>query len=397
MAEERKVTTSNSGKSFALPPTTTCIATIHANMAMRHTTHSHCNNVEIPSHTSMPISARAIGITLVVVFAHLLLLRYFWTVPAPEQRLADGLRPLQVTHITVTESTKPAESMDLIPLKQTVNRNNAGAQTTADSSDVESAAADTSGIFHQRFRTSAPAASIGESSASAEKATSAATSPESAAPVANAARIPNSVKLKYQVVGIAGGNKYQTSSELDWRHNGESYEAIFHTQNAASGVQTLVSTGRVFAEGLAPQRFLDRATKQSILFEPEKGKIAISSKLFDATWQKGAQDQISALLQIGSILAAEPHKWRQGATMSIYKADSAGTTTLLLVIEAEESLTLPLGQLQTLKVAHHAMSESWPKLEVWYASSIGYLPVRIRVTQQNGDVVEQSLSESSNR
>ncbi len=360
--------------------------------------HSRCTNVEnLPSHTSMPVSGRAFGITLLVVFSHLLLLRYFWTVPAQEQRLVNGLRPLQVTYLTLAESIAPAEPTALTPLKQSVNRNNAGAQTNVDSADTERTVVDTSGKIHQRFMTSPPATPAGESSATTEKASSAATSPISAAPIANAARIPNSVKLRYEVNGIASGGNYKGSSELDWRHNGESYEAIIRTVTGLSGVQTLVSTGRVSAEGLAPQRFLDRDTKQSILFQPENGKIAISSKLLDAAWQKGAQDQISALLQIGSILAGEPQKWRPGAALPIYRADAAGATTLLLVVEAEESLAIPFGQFQTIKVANHAMSDSWPKLEVWYASSMGYLPVRIRVTQQNNDVVEQSLSEFSNR
>ena len=33
------------------------------------------------------------------------------------------------------------------------------------------------------------------------------------------------------------------------------------------------------------------------------------------------------------------------------------------------------------------------KVEIWYAPSLGYLPVRNRITQQNGDFIDQTLSE----
>ncbi len=319
--------------------------------------------------------------------------------PGPERRGNSTQRLALITHVTLAESIAPAESIALkpMPLRRLVPRSSAVPQETASSSDVESTATDTSGFHHQRIFANPPAVSGRESSASAGKISNAATSPDFAVALENVVRIPNSVKLKYEVVGISSGNKYKASSELDWRHNGESYEAVVRTKNALSGVQTMASTGRVSAEGLVPQRFLDKEAKQSILFEAEKGKISISSKFFDAAWQKGAQDQISALLQIGSILAGEPQKWRPGATMPIYRADAAGIDTLIFVVETEERLLLPFGQLQTLKVVRHALSDSWPKIEVWYGSSMGYLPVRIRVTQQNGDVLEQSLSETSNQ
>ncbi len=83
--------------------------------------------------------------------------------------------------------------------------------------------------------------------------------------------------------------------------------------------------------------------------------------------------------------------------MPIYGADAERTATLIFVVEAEENLNLPVGLRSTLKLSLLSLGDLWPKVEIWYASSMEYLPVRIRVTQQNGDVVEQSLSETSIR
>lgn len=356
-------------------------------------------NVEnSPPQTLIPVSARAIGITLFVLFSHLLVLRYFWITPSPEQRLISAQGPALITHVTLTEAMTPAESIALTPMPagRPVTRADSVTQESTNSPSIDSVAADTS-ITHPQQILAGSSTAPRRQSPSAENAPNRAVSPDIADPLGNAVRLPNSVKLKFEVTGISSGNKYKASSELDWRHNGESYEAIVRTQNTLSGVQTMTSTGRVSAEGLAPQRFFDKDAKQSILFEAEKGTIAISSKFFNAVWQKGAQDQISALLHIGSILAGEPQKWRPGTTLSIYRADTAGTDTLVFVVEAEENLVFPLGSLQTIKVVRHALNDFRPKIEVWYASSMGYLPVRTRVTQQNGDFVEQSMSETSSR
>ncbi|MBW8721811.1 MAG: DUF3108 domain-containing protein, partial [Polaromonas sp.] len=61
-------------------------------------------------------------------------------------------------------------------------------------------------------------------------------------------------------------------------------------------------------------------------------------------------------------------------------------------VEAEETLALPFGELATVKLARQPRREFDQKVEIWYAPSLGYLPVRNKITQSNGDFVDQQLS-----
>jgi len=46
----------------------------------------------------------------------------------------------------------------------------------------------------------------------------------------------------------------------------------------------------------------------------------------------------------------------------------------------------------TLKLARQPRREFDQKIELWYAPALGYLPVRTRITQNNGDYIDQRLS-----
>ncbi|UUZ74455.1 DUF3108 domain-containing protein [Polaromonas sp. P1(28)-13] len=62
-------------------------------------------------------------------------------------------------------------------------------------------------------------------------------------------------------------------------------------------------------------------------------------------------------------------------------------------MEAEEKINLPFGELATLKLARQPRREYDSKVEIWYAPSLGYLPVRNKITQFSGDFVDQQLSD----
>ena len=61
----------------------------------------------------------------------------------------------------------------------------------------------------------------------------------------------------------------------------------------------------------------------------------------------------------------------------------------VFTVEADEKLQLPGGELDTLKLARNPRKEYDQKVEIWLAPKLAYLPVRIRITQTNGDFVDQ--------
>jgi len=58
-----------------------------------------------------------------------------------------------------------------------------------------------------------------------------------------------------------------------------------------------------------------------------------------------------------------------------------------------ERLALPAGPFETLKLVRPPQREFDQLFELWLAPALGYMPVRLRLTESNGDVADLRLSE----
>ena len=56
------------------------------------------------------------------------------------------------------------------------------------------------------------------------------------------------------------------------------------------------------------------------------------------------------------------------------------------------TLALPLGEQATVALRREPRRRYDQAIELWFAPALGYLPVRIRITQPNGDVLDQRLA-----
>lgn len=212
----------------------------------------------------------------------------------------------------------------------------------------------------------------------------------------SAVTLPGSARLQYSVVGLAKSLNYQASAELLWKASGDRYEAVLKVSAFLVGSRSLSSVGQITATGLAPTRFSDKARQElAAHFEPTKGKIVFSANTPDAPWVEGAQDRVSVFLQLAGILAAKPQDYPAGASISLYTVGPREADTWTFMVEQTENLDLMGAPMATLKLTRKPRREFDQKVEVWLAPSLGYLPVRTRITQPSGDFVDQRLSEIS--
>jgi len=202
--------------------------------------------------------------------------------------------------------------------------------------------------------------------------------------------IPGSVRLNYQVTAQRRSQIWQASGELHWRHDGRDYDAKLELRAPLLPTRTQRSTGSLTAEGLAPQRFSDKGrSEEATHFERDTGKVSFSSNHPAAPLMAGAQDRLSVLLQLGAMIAGAPKRFPQGTMIGIQTAGTRDAETWLFKVEGEESLQLPGGNLNTLKLTRNPRKEFDQKVELWLAPSMDYMPVRLRLTQPNGDWVDQ--------
>ncbi|MFN5349983.1 MAG: DUF3108 domain-containing protein [Polaromonas sp.] len=235
---------------------------------------------------------------------------------------------------------------------------------------------------------SAAAAAPTQASAAAEPATGPKTHP------VTAISLPGSVRLLYKMIGTAKNLNYHADAELAWKTDGDSYQAMMKVSAFLVGSRSMTSVGKITPAGLAPTRFADKfRTELAAHFEADKGKITFSANTPDAPWVEGAQDRVSVFLQLGGMLAARPQDFPPGSNITFLTIGPREADTWTFVIEAEESLNVMSAQMPTLKLTRKPRREFDQKVEIWFAPSLGYLPVRNRITQQNGDFIDQQLVE----
>lgn len=224
----------------------------------------------------------------------------------------------------------------------------------------------------------------------------AASAPAAAQPtVITAINLPGSANLAYKMTGTSKGLNYYANAELVWRNSGSDYEAGMRVSAFLLGSRSMSSIGRITPAGLAPTRFSDKSRSEvAAHFEAGKGKVTFSANTPDAPLLDGAQDRVSVFFQLGGILAASAGQQPPlgiGSSVTVYTVGPRDADTWTFTVEAEEQLSLPAGDMSTLKLTRKPRREFDQKVEIWYAPALAYLPVRNRITQANGDFVDQQL------
>jgi hypothetical protein len=204
--------------------------------------------------------------------------------------------------------------------------------------------------------------------------------------------LPASTRLDYKMTGSAKGLTYHANAELLWHNTGSAYDASMTISALFLGSRSLSSQGRLGPEGLAPTRFTDKSKSEvAAHFEADKGQISFSANTPTLPWVQGAQDRVSVFLQLAGMLAGQPDRFAPGSSISLYTVGPRDADTWTFLVEAEEQLELPMGTLRALKLTRQPRREYDQKVEIWLAPALGYLPVRSKITQRNGDLIDQQL------
>ena len=204
--------------------------------------------------------------------------------------------------------------------------------------------------------------------------------------------MPASRRLLYDVVGNYRGLTYRADGEVSWQQNGGHYKAVARVSAFLIGSRSQTTEGSLSANGLEPRRFVDQWRQgRAAHFNRETGLITFSANTPDVPLLPGAQDRLSLFVQVGALLVSRPAQLAPGATVTIQTVGPRDAEPWLITAEGEERLTLPAGEVTALKFSREPRKPFDLRLELWLGPQYQYLPVRIRVTQSDGDFVEQLL------
>lgn len=211
-----------------------------------------------------------------------------------------------------------------------------------------------------------------------------------AVPPPPAHAVPGSVRLKYDISGTVRGLNYQARGELLWRHDGSSYDARLEIGAFLLGSRVQTSRGQITQQGLEPRRFSDKVRSEvAAHFEREKGKIIFSANSPEVALQAGAQDHLSVFVQLASLLAGAPERYPPGSTFELQAVGPRDAALWRFTVDGPELLNLPGGAQATVKLTRPPTHPYDLNAELWLAPALNWLPARIRLTQGNGDFIDQ--------
>ncbi|WP_310644796.1 DUF3108 domain-containing protein [Limnohabitans sp.] len=205
-------------------------------------------------------------------------------------------------------------------------------------------------------------------------------------------KAPASTVLTYRMQGQSKGLTYWATGELLWQQDGQRYDAKLEVSAFLIGTRTQTSTGTLGPEGLMPTRFGDKSRSElAAHFQRDKNIISFSANSPSVPLLKGAQDRLSVIIQLGALLAGDPARYPTGTMLSFQTASQREAEVWQFSVEKEETLQLPYGSVVAVKLNRSPRREFDQRIEVWLAPEFGYLPVRLRVTNANGDWIDQTL------
>ena len=199
--------------------------------------------------------------------------------------------------------------------------------------------------------------------------------------------LPGSAMLKYKVE--ANKFPFSASGELLWQQDGQAYKARL-TFSAFGQTRLQTSQGQITPEGLAPVRFADKYRSEvAAHFNRERGKVTFSANTHDVPLLAGAQDRLSVILQLAALIAANPAQFTPATTVTIQVVGARDADTWLFTVGEEEKLDLAGGEQRALKLVRNPRQPFDQKVELWLAAQLDYLPVRLKITEANGDFIDQ--------
>lgn len=205
--------------------------------------------------------------------------------------------------------------------------------------------------------------------------------------------LPQQLLLRFKVEGMVKGMQYHAHAELQWHIDGQHYQARQSVSAFLLGSLEQSSTGQITEQGLQPQRFVDRrlARQRSVhwdwaqhmaTFEPERPPAPIGP---------GAQDRLSVFLQLAAMLQSMPQLRSEGARIDIPTLGSRSLQMWSFVVQAPEVLQVPAGEMPTLRLLRLPQPGNTETAQLWLHPERGYVPVRIRMEESNGDVIDLTL------
>ncbi|HWK83880.1 MAG TPA: DUF3108 domain-containing protein, partial [Caldimonas sp.] len=204
-------------------------------------------------------------------------------------------------------------------------------------------------------------------------------------PPTYATKLPPPVTLRYEV----RRGFFRGTGEIRWQRSGDTYELRLEARIAGLTLLAQTSEGRIDANGLAPLRFVDqraRRAAQAANFRRDSGTITFSGPSTVWPLLPGTQDQLSWMIQLAGIVAAEPDRASVGGRVSMVVVDARGQASVrTLRCVGRESVETAAGRVSAVKFVSDARSAYDSSDEIWLDPEHDFVPAHATRRNSSGE------------
>ncbi|HEX5356784.1 MAG TPA: DUF3108 domain-containing protein [Aquabacterium sp.] len=194
---------------------------------------------------------------------------------------------------------------------------------------------------------------------------------------------PKATKVSYKMEVYYRGPIEGGRATVEWVRQNQRYQVRLDASVPLLGWISMISEGKVGANGLSPERyesvnqFLFKSSKPATLkFEEQEVVLASGERIARVP---DLQDPVSHLIHLAYRFITHPNLLQQGNTIEMPLASSKRMDVIAYDVINEEVLHTGMGDVRTMHVKPRRLTQDKNALlgDIWFAPSLQYLPVRI--------------------
>jgi hypothetical protein len=204
---------------------------------------------------------------------------------------------------------------------------------------------------------------------------------------------PPSTQLSYLLQGDFNG-PVDGTARVEWLRSGQRYQVRFEVTAATFFSRRSVSDGELTARGLEPrqfhgeQRLMFKTRRWTQQFTPDR--ITLSDGPEQPT-APGVQDEASQFVQLTWLFTTQPQLLQVGRSIEVPLIINRRLDLWVYDVIEQETLRLSFGEVPTFHVKPRRVRPGALAVEMWFAPSLQYLPVRILIRQNENTYMDLTL------
>ncbi|TCS37753.1 uncharacterized protein DUF3108 [Paucimonas lemoignei] len=206
-----------------------------------------------------------------------------------------------------------------------------------------------------------------------------------------------SADLNYALKARFRGIPLEGSGVVKWRAGSGKFQVSVDASAAVFGkVQSSSSEGLIDSYGLAPVTAVEKSFRKkptTVTFDRSNNTLTFSASSESYPLLGGEQDRASILWQLVGNARASAKKFTSGSSWMYFVAGRTDAHAWTFKVGKTEKITTPMGSFEAVKIARLLEPGSREQqLDIWLAPSLEWYPVKLRFSEPDGEVIEQTLA-----